>query len=76
MASQTATEGGKTELCKFNFKTTWSEFQIASQAVPEQGQAELCIFDFKTTVSSPLQCRSKANVCASTPRMYLLSGYS
>ena len=43
-----------------------------------QGEAEVCILDFKTTlvrVSSPPQSRSKAVVCASTPRMYPRSWY-
>ena len=50
MPSQT-TERGEAELRILDFKTTWSEFQMASQAVTERGKAELCILDFKTTWS-------------------------
>ena len=40
MASLTATERAEDELCIFDFKTTWSEFQKASQTATEQGKAE------------------------------------
>ena len=42
---------GEAELRVLNFKTPWSEFQMASQTTTERGEAELCIFDFKTTWS-------------------------
>ena len=42
---------GEAEVLILNFKTTWSEFQMASQTATEQGEAELSIFDFKTTWS-------------------------
>ena len=37
MPSQTAAERGEAELRIFDFKTTWSEFQMASQTATEHG---------------------------------------
>ena len=59
---------GEAEVRILNFKTTWSEFQKASQTATKRGNAELPILNFKET--SPLQSRSQAVVCVSTPRMY------
>ena len=84
--SQTATKRGVAELHILNFKTIWSEFQKPGQIDATGGEAKLHIFDFKITWSaelnihnlkntSPPQCRSKAVVCVSTPRMYPRSGY-
>ena len=42
---------GEAEVRIIDFKTTWSEFQMASQAVTEWSKAELRIFNFKTTRS-------------------------
>ena len=51
MPSQTAAEQGEAELCKFDFKTTCSEFQKAKIKAAQQGKAELCILDFEITWS-------------------------
>ena len=40
---------GKAKIRVINFKTTWSQFQMASQTATERGEAELRILDFKTT---------------------------
>ena len=32
---------GKAKIHRFDFKTIWSEFQMASQTTTEQGEAEL-----------------------------------
>ena len=66
-SSQTAAGRGEAELRIFDFKTTWSEFQIPSQNT----LAEAIYF----RVSSPPQSQSKVVVCVSTPRMYPRSGY-
>ena len=72
-ASKTAAERVEAELRILDFKTTWSEFQKASQIAAKRGKAKLLILNFKKT--SPLQSRSQAVVCVSTPRMYPRSGY-
>ena len=51
MASQAVTKQVEAELCIFDFKVTWSEFQKPSQTAAKRGKAELRIFDFKTTWS-------------------------
>ena len=49
--SQTPAGRGEAKLRVFDFKTTWSEFQMTSQTATDQGEAELRVFDFKTTWS-------------------------
>ena len=43
--------GGKAEVRKLDFETTWSDFQKPSWTAAEQGEAELHILNFKTTWS-------------------------
>ena len=40
---------GEAEVRILDFKTTWSEFQMASQTTTKRGEAKLHILDFKTT---------------------------
>ncbi len=46
--SLTGAGRGEAELRILDFKTTWSEFQLASQTAAERGEAELRILNFKT----------------------------